>query len=96
MDIKPLEECRLKGFFFSRTFQHVRPPVHPMIKNVPTPEGMVMVVEVPDGLSKPYLDNHGRLWIKQGADKRHVTSREEMQRMFQRAGLVRADGGWTH
>lgn len=44
-----------------------------------------------DGLSKPYLDAQGRLWVKQGADKRHVTSREEMQRMFQRSGLVRAD-----
>jgi hypothetical protein len=37
------------------------------------------------------VDNQGRIWVKQGADKRHVTAREEMQRMFQPAGLVYAD-----
>src|SRR5690606_5007872 len=29
--------------------------------------------------------------VKNGADKRHVTSREEMQRMFLNAGLIQAD-----
>ncbi len=71
--------------------QHVRPPVHPVTENVPTHAGLVMVVTVPNGLAKPYLDNQGRIWVKQGADKRHVTAREEMQRMFQSGGLVYAD-----
>jgi predicted HTH transcriptional regulator len=82
---------RINQLLGNAASQHVRPPVHPLTENVQTAEGIVMIVEVPDGLSKPYLDNHGRLWVKQGADKRHVTSREEMQRMFQRSGLVRAD-----
>ena len=42
-------------------------------------------------MAKPYLDHQGRIWVKQGADKRHVTAREEMQRMFQSGGLVYAD-----
>ena len=71
--------------------QHVRPPVHPLTENVSTHAGLVMVVTVPNGLAKPYLDNQGRIWVKQGADKRHVTAREEMQRMFQSGGLVYAD-----
>lgn len=71
--------------------QHVRPPVHPITENVKTHAGLVMVVTVPNGLAKPYLDNQGRIWVKQGADKRHVTAREEMQRMFQSGGLVYAD-----
>ncbi len=33
----------------------------------------------------------GRVWVKNGADKRHVTSREEMQRIFLNAGLIQAD-----
>jgi ATP-dependent DNA helicase RecG len=37
------------------------------------------------------VDTHGRIWVKSGADKRHVTAREEMQRLFQDAGLVHAD-----
>ncbi len=71
--------------------QHVRPPIHPRTENVPTRAGLVMAVTVPNGLAKPYLDHQGRIWVKQGADKRHVTAREEMQRMFQSGGLVYAD-----
>jgi len=71
--------------------QHVRPPIHPHTENVQTHAGLVMVVTVPNGLAKPYLDQQGRIWVKQGADKRHVTAREEMQRMFQSGGLVYAD-----
>ena len=71
--------------------QHVRPPVHPHTENVQTRAGLVMAVTVPNGLAKPYLDQQGRIWVKHGADKRHVTAREEMQRMFQSGGLVYAD-----
>ncbi|MDP2222527.1 MAG: ATP-binding protein, partial [Hydrogenophaga sp.] len=71
--------------------QHVRPPLSPVSHNVLTAQGLVMVVQVPDGLNKPYMDLQGRVWVKSGADKRHVTAREEMQRMFQRAGLLQAD-----
>jgi ATP-dependent DNA helicase RecG len=65
--------------------------VHPHTENVLTHAGLVMVVTVPNGLAKPYLDQQGRIWVKQGSDKRHVTAREELQRMFQRGGLVHAD-----
>ncbi|MDZ7923849.1 MAG: ATP-binding protein [Marinagarivorans sp.] len=70
---------------------NVRPPLHPLTENIPTPKGIVIVVAVPDGLNKPYMDLQGRVWVKNGSDKRHVTSREEMQRMFLNAGLIRAD-----
>jgi len=50
-----------------------------------------MVVTVPEGISKPYADNDGVFWVKSGADKRRVTSREEVQRMLQSADLVHAD-----
>lgn len=51
-----------------------------------------MVVTVPDGVSKPYMDNSGAIWVKSGADKRKVTSREEIQRIYQTAGLIHGDG----
>jgi ATP-dependent DNA helicase RecG len=50
-----------------------------------------MVVTIREGLSKPYADNQGIFWMKSGANKRPVTSREEIQRMMQRAGLVHAE-----
>ncbi|MDP2091876.1 MAG: ATP-binding protein, partial [Pseudohongiella sp.] len=82
---------RLNQLLGNVSTQQVRPPVHPVTENVQTDQGIVIVVEVTNGLAKPYMDNQGRIWVKQGSDKRHVTSREEMQRMFQRAGLVYAD-----
>jgi predicted HTH transcriptional regulator len=58
---------------------------------VETAQGLVMVVEVSEGINKPYVDAHGRIWVKSGSDKRHVTAREEMQRLFQQSGLLQAD-----
>lgn len=82
---------RLNQLISNAASQHLRPPVHPLTENVQTAQGLVMVVTVPDGLNKPYMDLQGRVWVKSGADKRHVTAREELQRLFQRAGLVYAD-----
>src|SRR5690554_474311 len=70
---------------------NVRPPIHPTTENITTEHGIVVVVSVSDGLNKPYMDLQGRVWVKNGSDKRHVTSREEMQRMFLNAGLIQAD-----
>lgn len=69
----------------------VRPPINPLTENVPISTGVVIVVTVPDGISKPYLDNNGAMWVKSGSDKRRVTAREELQRMFQTARLVYGD-----
>lgn len=70
---------------------NLRPPIHPSTENIRTEHGLVIVVTVPASLNKPYMDLQGRVWVKSGSDKRHVTSREEMQRMFLNAGLIQAD-----
>lgn len=83
--------ARLNQLVSNAASQSVRPPINPHTENVATAEGLVLVVSVTDGVSKPYMDNKGAIWVKSGADKRKVTSREEMQRLFQRAGLVHGD-----
>ena len=82
---------RLNQLISNAASQHMRPPLHPQTHNVQTAQGLVLVVSVPDGLNKPCIDLQGRVRVKSGADKRHVTAREEMQRMFQRGGLLQAD-----
>lgn len=82
---------RINQLLGNASSQHVHPAVHPTTQNVATSCGLVIVVTVPDGHAKPYQDNSGRFWVKQGADKRQVTAREELQRLFQRAGLLFAD-----
>lgn len=69
----------------------VHPAVNPETENISIGGKLVMVVTVPEGISKPYSDSDGVFWVKSGADKRKVTSREEVQRMLQGADLVHAD-----
>lgn len=82
---------RLNQMISNAASQSIRPPINPLTENVSTDNGLVIVITVPEGANKPYMDNQGKIWVKSGADKRHVTSREEMQRMFQASGLVYAD-----
>ncbi|MCX5891068.1 MAG: putative DNA binding domain-containing protein [Deltaproteobacteria bacterium] len=90
---------RLNKLISNAASQHVRPPINPTTENFSLPDGLVMVVTVTDGVSKPYMDKDGVIWVKSGSDKRKATSREEIQRMFQTAGLIHGDeipvGGLT-
>ena len=61
----------------------VRPPFSILSRSVATSDGIVVVVEIPDGPSKPYCDNKGVYWVKNGPDKRRVQSPEELARLFQ-------------
>jgi predicted HTH transcriptional regulator len=51
----------------------------------------ILVVFVNEGVAKPYKDNQGRIWIKQGSDKRIVTDNNEQIRLFQQSGMVYVD-----
>ena len=82
---------RLNKCLSNAASQWVRPPVNPQTENVSTPGGLVMVVHVSQGVSKPYMDKNGTIWVKSGSDKRKATSREEIQRMYQSAGLIHGD-----
>ena len=82
---------RLNQLISNAASQSVRPAINPMTENISAPEGLVMVVRVPDGVSKPYMDTNGTIWVKSGSDKRKATSREEIQRMYQNASLIHGD-----
>lgn len=82
---------RLNNLVSNVASENVRPAINPITENVSTEKGLIMVVIIREGLSKPYADNQGVFWMKSGANKRPVTSREEIQRMMQSAGLVHAD-----
>ena len=82
---------RLNQLISNAASQAVRPPINPSTENMSTTDGLVIVITIPDGISKPYMDTKGTIWVKSGSDKRKVTSREEMQRLFQSSGLIHGD-----
>lgn len=82
---------RLNQLVSNAASQQVRPPVNPRTENIFSPNGLVIHVVIPDGISKPYMDKNGVIWVKSGSDKRKATSREEIQRLYQTAGLIHGD-----
>lgn len=83
---------RINQLISDTVINHVGSSINPETENISVGGLLVMVVTVPEGISKPYADNDGVFWVKSGADKRRVTSREEVQRMLQSAELIHADG----
>ena len=51
----------------------------------------LMVIKICAGLSKPYKDKNGAIWLKNGSDKRRVTSNEEISRMLQSSKVMFGD-----
>lgn len=70
----------------------VRSPLAVQTENVALENGrLVIVVSVPRGIDKPYFDKNGVIWLKAGADKRRVNSKEELRRLFQITSQFHAD-----
>lgn len=66
-------------------------PINTITENVKVGDALLMIVHIANGTDKPYMDNNGVVWVKSGSDKRRVTSKEELRRLFQSADLVHAD-----
>lgn len=75
----------------SNAAKDLKPPISVTTENIALPGGMVMVVDVPEGISKPYMDGNLHVWVKNSANKSKVSAREELLRMFQSSALVHAD-----
>jgi ATP-dependent DNA helicase RecG len=73
--------------------QSVRSPLVVQTRNIAVEGGAFVVqVSVPKGLDKPYFDRGGVIWLKAGADKRRLNSKEELRRLFQMSNQFHADG----
>jgi len=82
---------RLNQLLSNAASQNVKPAVNPLSEISMIDDRRIMIIEVTKGVNKPYQDKNGVIWVKNGADKRKATSREEIQRLFQESGLVHAD-----
>jgi len=71
--------------------QNIQPPASVLTENVATSDGTVLVIKVDEGVDKPYQTSDGYFWVKRGSDKRRVTSRSELARLFQAGHSVYAE-----
>ena len=70
---------------------NVKPAIYIKTENVKIGEDWLVVASIPEAVSKPVMDNKGITWLKNGSDKRRVTSPDELRRLFQSSGLLYAD-----
>lgn len=86
------EVARLNQLISNAASQHIRSPITVQTENIALDNGrLVIALTIPKGLDKPYFDRNGIIWLKTGADKRRVHSKEELHRLFQSADLLHAD-----
>lgn len=84
--------ARLNQLIGNAASQHVRSPLTVQTENIGVgDERVVIVLTIPKGEDKPYFDRNGVIWLKSGADKRRVNSKEELRRLFQSVDQFHAD-----
>ncbi len=84
--------ARINQLISNAASQLVRSPLAVQTENVALENGrIVIVLTVPKGIDKPYFDKNGVIWLKAGADKRRVNSKEELRRLFQFTNQFHAD-----
>lgn len=84
--------ARINQLVSNAASQHVRSPLTVQSENVALENGrLVIVLDIPKGIDKPYFDKNGVIWLRTGADKRRVNSKEELRRLFQISDQFHAD-----
>jgi len=81
---------RLNNMISNVASEHVKPPVTPLTQTIKINDKILMLVDIKQGIYKPYCTNNGSYITKSGADKRRI-SQEELQRLFQESQKIHAD-----
>ena len=84
--------ARINQLFSNAASQLVRSQLTVQTENVAMESGrIVIVLQVPKGIDRPYFDKNKVIWLKTGADKRRGNSKEGLRRLFQMADQFHAD-----
>ena len=71
--------------------ENVVPSILIKIDTVEVEDGYLVIATVKEGLNKPYHDNKGIVWVKNGADKRKVFDNAELAEMMTDCGSFAPD-----
>ena len=71
--------------------ENVVPSILIKIDTIEVADGNLVVATVKEGLNKPYHDNKGIVWVKNGADKRKVFDNAELAEMMTDCGSFAPD-----
>ena len=71
--------------------ENVVPSILIKIETLVVEDGNLVVATIKEGLNKPYHDNKGIVWVKNGADKRKVFDNAELAEMMTDCGSYAPD-----
>ena len=71
--------------------ENVVPSILIEVETVAVEDGNLVVATIKEGLNKPYHDNKGIVWVKNGADKRKVFDNTELAEMMTDCGSFAPD-----
>lgn len=82
---------RISSLLVNAASEGVKPPLVIKTETTEVNGKKILVVTVPNGAHKPYKDKDGLIFVKNGPDKRKVTSNEELARLLQTSGDLYAE-----
>ena len=71
--------------------ENVVPSIIIEIESIQVEDGSIIIANIKEGLNKPYHDNKGIVWIKNGSDKRKVFDNAELAEMMTESGNFAPD-----
>lgn len=82
---------RIQNLLSTAANDHVKSPIIIETEVLTIEDKKLIVAHVPEGMDKPHTNKDGLIFVKNGADKRKVTSREELARLLQHSGNLYAE-----
>ena len=82
---------RLNNLLVNAAEQSIKPSIYITTEVIDIESKLVMAVKILKGTAIPYKDKDGIIWVKNGANKRKVTSNEEIARLLQVSGYLYAE-----
>lgn len=89
LDVKTINQKKLDNKISNAAYNQIKPPITVKTENIRHPDGIVIVVSV--SKNKFHMDLSGNVFVKNGADKRKVTSPDELLRLFQDSQQIHGD-----
>ncbi len=82
---------RISSLLANAASEGVKPPITIKTETLEVEGKTVLIATVPNGMHKPYKDKDGLIFVKNGPDKRKVTSNEELAQLLQASGELYAE-----
>ena len=90
--LTPVDVRRINQLVSNTASQHIRSPITVHSQNIKVGNDLLIILlEIPRGIDRPYFDRNGVIWVKSGTNKRRIHSKEELRRIFQSVDQFHAD-----